>query len=505
MAGSEQKSVISELDFHSWQRPVSVMRAYIDTAYGQIHFRKSILEQESGSTPLVCIHSDFDSSRMFDFILHTMGYDRSVFAPDLPGFGDSDSLSNVVGIESLAAVMAAFVDGLGLDSVDLLGYHIGSKVCVELARQCPHRVRRLVLISAPIRTNAELALKESLRLASEIQFDGSHLLNLWTFIRQHSKCETPLIVTHRALAESLKAGEHAWAQRHASIEYCLGESLPKIEHPVLVFNPRDHLFEMTRRAGSFLKRGNLINKPQWANGFIDMYGAEIARELQLFLGKAAKNQRRHGAGSAQVNIVVTERKSSPIRKLFINAQKRLLHLRLAGDPKSSCRPLILLHMSPNSGVIYELFQGLMSKDRFVVAPDTPGFGESDAPLFPPSIENYAECIEELIDHFHISEVDIMGYHTGSQIAVEVALKKPQAVKHIVMVSAPLYTLGERAVRHARNLPLFVRSDGVHLSERFSGLWKFYGSNVPDKIIARNFCASLRGGPSSWWGHRAAFT
>ena len=53
---------------------------------------------------------------------------------------------------------------------------------------------------------------------------------------------------------------------------------------------------------------------------------------------------------------------------------------------------------------------------------------------------------------------------------------------------------ERALRHARNTPLAVAEDGSHLIDRFAGLWQFYGTDVPDTVVARNFCESLRGGP-----------
>jgi pimeloyl-ACP methyl ester carboxylesterase len=74
-----------------------------------------------------------------------------------------------------------------------------------------------------------------------------------------------------------------------------------------------------------------------------------------------------------------------------------------------------------------------------------------------------------------------------------------------MVSAPLYSEEERVQRHARNRPLEIKPDGSHNAERFRFLWQFYGDDVPPEILARNFAESLRGGPMSWWGHRAAFT
>lgn len=36
------------------------------------------------------------------------------------------------------------------------------------------------------------------------------------------------------------------------------------------------------------------------------------------------------------------------------------------------------------------------------------------------------------------------------------------------------------------------------------LWQFYGAEVAEDVVSRNFCESLRGGPVQHWGHHAAF-
>lgn len=78
-------------------------------------------------------------------------------------------------------------------------------------------------------------------------------------------------------------------------------------------------------------------------------------------------------------------------------------------------PLILFHMSPYSGVIYENLMADLGRDRVVIAVDTPGFGNSDAPLVPPTIQQYAAAMGDLLDGLKLRGVDVMGYHTGSKL------------------------------------------------------------------------------------------
>src|SRR5437764_12784286 len=69
-----------------------VRRGYFECRYGQLHVHNAIPPGggfEEG-TPLLCLHKIPLSGREFERFLALAGRDRSVYAPDLPGFGDSD-------------------------------------------------------------------------------------------------------------------------------------------------------------------------------------------------------------------------------------------------------------------------------------------------------------------------------------------------------------------------------------------------------------------------------
>jgi pimeloyl-ACP methyl ester carboxylesterase len=75
---------------------------------------------------------------------------RTIYAPDLPGFGDSppDGISSAT---RLAELMMAFADTLGLDRFDVNGHSFGAAVAATMAAHWPQRVGRVVLssLSAP--------------------------------------------------------------------------------------------------------------------------------------------------------------------------------------------------------------------------------------------------------------------------------------------------------------------------------------------------------------------
>ena len=87
--------------------------------------------------------------------------DRSVYAPDLPGCGESDAAPALHYADSAAAI-ADLANDLRLRQIDLLGMRFGAGVALELAASHPELVRRLVLVAAPPIESLPIISKECL-------------------------------------------------------------------------------------------------------------------------------------------------------------------------------------------------------------------------------------------------------------------------------------------------------------------------------------------------------
>lgn len=124
-----------------------VHRAYAWGRNGQIHYRRS--GPSGARSPLLLIHGAQGAGGTFETFMSDMGRERSVIAPDLPGTGMSDALKSAGGPAACADAMLAVVAELGLGMVDVLAVSTGGEVAVEMARQQPDVVRKLVLVSAP--------------------------------------------------------------------------------------------------------------------------------------------------------------------------------------------------------------------------------------------------------------------------------------------------------------------------------------------------------------------
>lgn len=199
----------------------------------------------------------------------------------------------------------------------------------------------------------------------------------------------------------------------------------------------------------------------------------------------------------------------PVRRSYADLPSGQIHLRRAGDGAATGRPpLLCLHMSPASGLVYERFLDAMGQDRVAIAPDTPGFGQSDPlPEFP-EIADYARTMWKLVDALALpGPVDLMGYHTGSLTIAEMARQAPERARRLILVSAPIYTEEERAALRAlyRPGPIFT-ADGARLLELWQWFQAFFrvGHDNTLEDAARIFLERLSGRERHWWGHRAAF-
>ena len=132
--------------------PVTVRtrRAYFDCKFGQLHVRTAFPTTGGfdEQVTLFCLHSADAASRTFSGILPELADVRSVYAPDLPGFGESDP-SPTRSIAEAAGAIADLANDLRLRQIDLMGIQFGADVALELAATRPELVRRLVLAGAP--------------------------------------------------------------------------------------------------------------------------------------------------------------------------------------------------------------------------------------------------------------------------------------------------------------------------------------------------------------------
>lgn len=130
---------------------IHLRKMYIDCRFGQLHLHTAF--PSSGGfdelTPLICIAPAQHTGRTFLPLLRDLGRDRSIYAADQPGSGESDGPDRAPTVADGAAALVDLIDSLRLKQVDVLGHQAGSLAAMELALAKPDQVRKVVLIGVP--------------------------------------------------------------------------------------------------------------------------------------------------------------------------------------------------------------------------------------------------------------------------------------------------------------------------------------------------------------------
>ena len=98
--------------------------------------------------PLVLLHGNGESHRYFAGQIDFFAASRRVIAVDTRGHGASPRGTAPFTIAQFALDLEEFLDGLGLEQVDLLGFSDGGNIALTFALAHPERLRRLVLNGA---------------------------------------------------------------------------------------------------------------------------------------------------------------------------------------------------------------------------------------------------------------------------------------------------------------------------------------------------------------------
>ena len=107
--------------------------------------------RSAGTGPaVVLLHGFGETGDMWVPLATALARDHQVIVPDLRGLGLSAKPAGGFDKKTQAADVAAVMDALGAAKADVVAHDIGNMVAFQVAARYPQRVRKLVLIDAPV-------------------------------------------------------------------------------------------------------------------------------------------------------------------------------------------------------------------------------------------------------------------------------------------------------------------------------------------------------------------
>lgn len=179
-----------------------------------------------------------------------------------------------------------------------------------------------------------------------------------------------------------------------------------------------------------------------------------------------------------------------------------VHRRECGEGGTA---LVLLHQTPWSSLQFEFVLGELGTRRRAIALDTPGYGQSDAPLAAPEIADYAQNLRVVLDELGIARAVVGGHHTGALVAAAFAARYPHRCAGLLLDNAPFYTASERRERQARVHRSFAPcAEGTHFAERWRYLRRVMDPAASDRTVHEAVLRYYEASGEPEWGHAAAY-
>lgn len=110
-------------------------------------------EIHGSGQPLVVLPGAFSTIEAMGALVLQLAATRQVIAVELQGHGHTGDIERPLRFELLADDVAALIKQLGFERADIFGYSLGGGVGLQTAIRHPDVVRKLVLASAPFKTD----------------------------------------------------------------------------------------------------------------------------------------------------------------------------------------------------------------------------------------------------------------------------------------------------------------------------------------------------------------
>jgi pimeloyl-ACP methyl ester carboxylesterase len=417
-----------------------VERRFVEVGGRRVHYRRVGI-----GPPVVMLHASPASSEMLLGEMRAAAAHFTCYAFDMPGFGDSDALpGDTVGVRDVAAATAAAMQALGLPACPVFGTHSGTAIALELAVGWPESVTGLVLDGVPLFNDAEM---------DEIFADyftffppdplGGHFVRTWIRFRDQFTW-------------------FPWNSRDVRRLNAIDRPAPAdIQHWMMMFLRGFRTSLPVYRAvcyhGAALYEAAKVlacaavymaTEEDMLFGHLDRLpplkaGQQIAR---LPADTAAKHKATVGflqvmpAAPPAPMPAPTRMAGRDPAVQFLDTEDGQIFIRCYGDCTKPA--LFLLHDSPGTGLKLQDLARSLSLDAYVILPDLPGTGESDAPGEDRAIlEVSADALSAIADTLALEGFGVAAFGCGCAVAAVFASRGDPRLTGLVLQDVPVPDAG----------------------------------------------------------------
>jgi pimeloyl-ACP methyl ester carboxylesterase len=414
---------------------IAAKRRFVTVNGRRVHYRRA-----GKGPPLVMLHGSPADSEMLASEMAAASEHFTCFALDTPGFGSSDPLpGDTLSVRDLAEATADAISALGLPPCLIYGTHTGAAIAIELGVGWPERATGLILDGLPIFTDAEIAVLFKGYFAP-VLIDplGGHFTSTWIRFRDQFIW-------------------FPWISRDVTRLNPVDRPTPaEIDHWVAMFYRSCKTYGPAYRAACFYGQGalraaeSLVVPTVYAASAEDMLFPHLDRLPPL---KAEQRiERLPYDPLAKLDAIVgfarslpagapveSERFDPPVgvdpAMQFIDTTDGQVFVRCYGDPDKPA--IVLLHDAPGTGLAFQELARSVADGAWVIVPDLPGCGESDAPgEDPPVLDASAQAIGAIASALGLKQFTIAATGCGCAVAAAFALLRDPRLERVLLQDVP---------------------------------------------------------------------
>lgn len=277
-------------------QPLYIVKGYVDTDHGQIHYRRCGL----GVPSVLMLHASPGSSIMFVSALKRLAArGLHAVAVDLPNCGESCRTAEEPKVADLADAVLQAAQALRFSaSIDLIGHHTGAIVAAYIASELPGAVRRLVLWGVPVLGFME---RGDVMREEPPDYENDLVGVIQEYTEKRYPTPVPWQLKVRSLIDMLQMYERRTWTARAAAAVDPGAILKTIETPVLFMAGDGEQYQkQTMKAALLCQNGKYVNLGPAGSDVVDEIPDEYVREVYEFLsGAGAATERASMTSAAQ--------------------------------------------------------------------------------------------------------------------------------------------------------------------------------------------------------------
>lgn len=439
----------------------------------QVHYRRA-----GSGPPIILLHQSPNSSQEYIPLIMDLANDYTVFAPDTPGNGLSDSLlldSPVM--TDFAQNVADLMDVLGIEKCPVYGFHTGAVCTLELAWRHPEKVT-VAVVNGYVNMGEEMTqeILENYFAPLELNWSGSHLTWTWARFREQviffpwyrkntaARMEysvPPAEALQTAVIEFLRSGAEYTKPYRAAFTQDAIKSVQEMSAKCIIMSPKTDVLV-----------GGLDRMPTPSDSITVLRPDTSEEAIDILKDALTENP----SPNKSPELASTEPVHGKLWGEYVQVGGGSLYCRRNID--GAGRPILFIHASAASSYSMDRYMEPLIGKRPLLSFDLPGNGESENPMgLDVTTEKQASFLAEAVHALGYDEVDVFGTWGGGTVAIELAVQYPDlvnaaAVPNIMTMELKGGALDEMAAKYTPDIPF----------DDYGGHWVFAWNMVRDQEL-----------------------